>query len=406
MSDTDAMSTVEADPLNNYAAEHAAEQPAEQAADTNKPPGTKRRAQTACVICRNRKVRCDVVEKRALGLSCTNCVYDKVVCEVQESRRRRKKLAARAPTPQQMHHPQGPGVLPPGQYPLPAFQAQIMPAPHAPGLAGLGSLFENTPITMPAPHAPGLAGLGPLFENTSVAMAVWKGHQSQAARKLVLDSLPRQSLIEPLPMFIQDLTPKMDAVDVVYLQAKGVFRIPNEKVRAAFLSAYVDYFHATMPVVDLHELLNAIDRPGPGMGKISLLLFQSMMFAASAFVDEDTLFESGFSDRLDARRTLYARCKKLLDCDYEWNRISVIQSVLLLSTFYDVDRSLKDVWHYMQLGKSHAEAIGLNFAPKNLSVRDQKVWRNVYWGLYLRDRMLAVGLRRSSGSRHGEPADA
>jgi hypothetical protein len=89
MSDTDAMSTVEADPLNNYAAEHAAEQPAEQAADTNKPPGTKRRAQTACVICRNRKVRCDVAEKRALGLSCTNCVYDKVVCEVQESRRRR-----------------------------------------------------------------------------------------------------------------------------------------------------------------------------------------------------------------------------------------------------------------------------------------------------------------------------
>ncbi|KAK5627091.1 hypothetical protein RRF57_002806 [Xylaria bambusicola] len=46
---------------------------------------TKRRAARACVSCRARKVRCDVVE----GAPCGNCRWDAVECVVQESRRRK-----------------------------------------------------------------------------------------------------------------------------------------------------------------------------------------------------------------------------------------------------------------------------------------------------------------------------
>ena len=49
------------------------------------PKQTKRRAARACVSCRARKVRCDVVE----GAPCGNCRWDKVECVVQESRRRK-----------------------------------------------------------------------------------------------------------------------------------------------------------------------------------------------------------------------------------------------------------------------------------------------------------------------------
>ncbi|WDK12444.1 fungal specific transcription factor domain-containing protein [Colletotrichum graminicola] len=49
---------------------------------------TKRRAARACVSCRARKVRCDVVE----GAPCGNCRWDNVECIVQESRRRKKTL--------------------------------------------------------------------------------------------------------------------------------------------------------------------------------------------------------------------------------------------------------------------------------------------------------------------------
>ncbi|KAG7128915.1 Cutinase transcription factor 1 beta like protein [Verticillium longisporum] len=60
------------------------------AEDPNAPPAkvTKRRAARACVSCRARKVRCDVVE----GAPCGNCRWDNVECVVQESRRRKKAL--------------------------------------------------------------------------------------------------------------------------------------------------------------------------------------------------------------------------------------------------------------------------------------------------------------------------
>ncbi|GKT40901.1 cutinase transcription factor 1 beta [Colletotrichum spaethianum] len=49
---------------------------------------TKRRAARACVSCRARKVRCDVVE----GAPCGNCRWDNVECVVQESRRRNSSV--------------------------------------------------------------------------------------------------------------------------------------------------------------------------------------------------------------------------------------------------------------------------------------------------------------------------
>ncbi|KAI1815019.1 hypothetical protein GGS20DRAFT_545746 [Poronia punctata] len=56
---------------------------------------TKRRAARACVSCRARKVRCDVVEKNPCG----NCRWDGVECVVQESRRRRYVFGTFLPHP-------------------------------------------------------------------------------------------------------------------------------------------------------------------------------------------------------------------------------------------------------------------------------------------------------------------
>ncbi|KAI1199862.1 hypothetical protein F5X97DRAFT_107850 [Nemania serpens] len=73
-------------------AEEASSSSKKRSATTVEPSGsgksTKRRAARACVSCRARKVRCDVVE----GAPCGNCRWDGVECIVQESRRRKKSL--------------------------------------------------------------------------------------------------------------------------------------------------------------------------------------------------------------------------------------------------------------------------------------------------------------------------
>lgn len=52
---------------------------------------SKRRAARACLSCRNRKVRCDVVTG---GHPCTNCRLDRIRCVVKQSNRGRKPGAA------------------------------------------------------------------------------------------------------------------------------------------------------------------------------------------------------------------------------------------------------------------------------------------------------------------------
>jgi hypothetical protein len=55
---------------------------------------TKRRSSRACLSCRNRKVRCDVVHR---GLPCNNCRLDNVECVLKESKRRRRVVRAHSP---------------------------------------------------------------------------------------------------------------------------------------------------------------------------------------------------------------------------------------------------------------------------------------------------------------------
>lgn len=60
------------------------------AVDSTSERATKRRSTVACLSCRTRKVRCDVV---ACGSQCTNCRLDGVPCVVKDSNRGKRPSA-------------------------------------------------------------------------------------------------------------------------------------------------------------------------------------------------------------------------------------------------------------------------------------------------------------------------
>lgn len=68
------------------------------------------------------------------------------------------------------------------------------------------------------------------------------------------------------------------------------------------------YVYPYMPVVDLEELLGAIDGTN-NSPKISLTLFQAVMFAGSAFVDLEQLQNAGYENRRAARAAYYQKVK-------------------------------------------------------------------------------------------------
>ncbi|TDZ31244.1 Cutinase transcription factor 1 beta [Colletotrichum spinosum] len=445
---------------------------------------TKRRAARACVSCRARKVRCDVVE----GAPCGNCRWDNVECVVQESRRRKKNLLAastaghvvgaeaqlrsKGATPINIHssaelrRPSNASVASVNGSVAanPITAASGVPLAATPGIgagaavaAGLGGVGPGpAPAPAPAPGtAPGVGvGLGAgllgglsvtggssdgmdghvphmIYQRSSYrhdnASSLLSKLQSAAAAasadsnpRLLLSNLLAQaslfgglgggdgrtsqflsSLEEPdlraqLPAFVKPLPAKIAPEDVNYLHTKGALTLPALPLQNALLQAYVEYVHPYMPLLELYDFLAAINAYDGLNGQISLFLYQAVMFAATAFVDMKALREAGYPTRKAARKAFFQKTRLLYDFDYESDRLVLVQALLLMTYWYETPDDQKDTWHWMGVAISLAHTIGLHRDPAATSMppHKQKLWKRIWWSCFMRDRLIALGMRR------------
>ncbi len=126
------------------------------------------------------------------------------------------------------------------------------------------------------------------------------------------DSPHEASTKIPLPSYIK--TPrKMEPDDLQFLWYKGALRIPDTSFKNALLRSYIEYVHPSLPLINLHEFLAISCATKSGQygedRRISLLLFQAVLFAGSAFVDDMTLQMAGYSTRREARAAFYQKVK-------------------------------------------------------------------------------------------------
>ena len=123
--------------------------------------------------------------------------------------------------------------------------------------------------------------------------------------QLMLDDEP--------PRFLKPISSRIASEDVDYLRLKGALTIPEPSLRKELLKAYVQWVDSSLPVLDLHSFLEAVARNDPD-ANISLLLFQAVMFAGTAFVDLKHLQAAGFKTRREARKAFFhnARVSTLL----------------------------------------------------------------------------------------------
>ena len=249
---------------------------------------------------------------------------------------------------------------------------------------------------------------------------------------------PQQQIAALLPGFIRPLPGKMAPEDIVYLHSKGAFTLPDVTLQRALLHAYVEFVHPYMPLLELHPLLETInDRDGKS-GTISLLLYHAVMFAAASFVPAKYLKAAGFSRRREARKSFFmkarvstskcwlslvgARVVKLIlfpfffffenlfqalyDFDYETDRLTLVQALLLMTYWYETPDDQKDTWHWMGVAVSLAHTIGLHRDPRTTGepLRRQRLRKLLWWCCFMRDRMIALGMRRPKRIR-SEDAD-
>ncbi|KAJ5951802.1 uncharacterized protein N7479_010215 [Penicillium vulpinum] len=353
----------------------------------------KRRASKACCCCRARKVRCDVVEN---GSPCTNCRLDQVECVVTESKRRKKSRV------EIENHSESPEA------------SEENPFHQLSDLSGLADLVPTSPSQASvdldqSQHMPHL-----LYQNQAQRIGPDDNYRRRMApNPAVPASMPLanvtsqiQQLLDPnfgntrsasgfLPDYIRGLPARLQKEDIDYLAVKGALTIPDVTLRNELLKSYIHYVHTYMPLLDLEEFLQNIVQ-NDGIHRISLLLFQAVMFAGVAFIDMKHLQVAGYQTRKVARKVFFQRARLLYDFDYEVDRISLVQSLLLMTYWYETPDDQKDTWHWMGVSLSLAHTIGLHRDPGNsrMDVRRQRMWKRIWWSTYTRDRLIALGMRR------------
>ncbi|PMD49143.1 uncharacterized protein K444DRAFT_639022 [Hyaloscypha bicolor E] len=383
------------------------------------PKPVKRRAAKACAACRARKVRCDVMQRYHITadgeVTCSNCTMDGIKCVIEESKRRKKHLNGESATPVPTTLPNngalrnwGNGIVNPSDITNPEArrwsgstamsndlggdQFTDSHVPH-PIYQNVTNQINSREILRKQSYIPAPFDADPTYALLTSASI----HGDRMATRLGTPPLlPAPMLKHKLPEYLKPLPQRMTSVDIDYLFAKGALSLPEDSVRNALLRSYLEYVHPYMPLIEVHELLQIINDGTGETGRISLLLFQAIMFAGTAFVDMEYLRAAGYSNRKAARKAFFQKARVLYDFDYEIDRVSLVQSLLLMTYWYETPDDQKDTWHWMGVAISLAHTIGLHRNPEksNMEPHKKKLWKRIWWSCFMRDRLVALGMRR------------
>ncbi|KAJ0419597.1 fungal-specific transcription factor domain-containing protein [Aspergillus carlsbadensis] len=350
-------------------------------ADTLTDPAAakRKRSRVACDFCHSRKVRCDLT---VTGAPCTNCRLDKQSCFVRESRHKRTRKANAAA--QRTSPAASPGQL------TTTFPSEIGLRETSADLGDLDGLLFNLPFDAFSPSGRAFpAGLDGLS-----SIPPMMGDPTTSSDAAALDKSIIFSYYEFLEL--KDLS-RLSPSDVRYLDSKGCFRVPARPYLDEFLRKYFLHIHPCYPVVDEAEFWSLYNQEGlwDGRSKISLMLFQAMVFAASAYVSLRTLRAIGIDNILEARDSLHRRAALLHQFRADTDNTTVAQVGLLLS--FNV--SPMDVYNNtsfltIALQAARATQAHLYKSLTHLPKRQRAYKKRLWWCCVVRDRCIALGMRR------------
>ncbi|KAL2843046.1 hypothetical protein BJX68DRAFT_244262 [Aspergillus pseudodeflectus] len=343
----------------------------------------RKRSRVACDFCHSRKVRCDLT---VTGAPCTNCRLDKQSCFVRESRHKRtKKANARHEAAQQRASP----AASPGQL-VTAFPFDMGFRETTDELGDVDGLFFNIPFDAFSPSgrafpagADGLSSIPPVMNDSMTS--------SDAA---ALDKSIIFSYYEFLEL--KDLS-RLSPTDVRFLDSKGCFRVPSRPYLDEFLHKYFLYVHPCYPVVDEAEFWSLYNQEGlwDGQSKISLMLFQAMLFAASAYVSVRSLRAIGSDNTHEARDTLHRRAALLHQFRADADNTTTAQVGLLLSfNVSPMDVHNNSSFLTIAIQAARATQAHLYKALAHLPKRQRAYKKRLWWCCVVRDRCIALGMRR------------
>lgn len=365
----------------------ASDSPSEQ---LKKPSIPKKRGRVACLICRRRKVRCDVSTG---STPCTNCRLDQVECTVTQSSRRWKPRASAKAVQRKaillsrewMDWEQTGGVH---DY---CFHSWSMDTANQ-------RIFLSQPVANSAGEAASIGSWRCAKREDSAVRLLSKSSRNEFGRKYdnsfqcerSSDIRERGSL--GLPPYILPCQQKLSQRQIEYLRDKGSFNLPESHLRDSLIHTYMQIVYPHLPVIDIAEFSNAITS-SDGNSKVSLLLLQAIYYSATGYVSMDILSASGFPSRSSARKTFFDRARSLFDAAFELDTVTVVQALLHMSSWVEDVPSKRHAETLSIVAAELANEVRMHYPlqSNSWSIHDQRTWRRTWWCCVAQNYLMKLG---------------
>lgn len=186
---------------------------------------------------------------------------------------------------------------------------------------------------------------------------------------------------------------ELDNVEIEILHQRGAFLLPPRSLCDELIEAYFKWVHPIVPVINRARFMRQYRDP---KNPPSLLLLQAVLLAGSRVCTNAQLMDANGSTT-PAALTFYKRAKALYDANYEDDRVTIVQSLLLMGWYWEGPEDVtKNVFYWSRVATIVAQGSGMHRSVEQsqLSKSDKRLWKRIWWTLFTRDRSVAVALGR------------
>ncbi|EPS38786.1 hypothetical protein H072_7452 [Dactylellina haptotyla CBS 200.50] len=200
----------------------------------------------------------------------------------------------------------------------------------------------------------------------------------------------------PLPESIRgaraQLT-ELDSEEIDILNRRGAFLLPPRALCDELVEAFFRHIAPIVPVINRNRFMQRYKDP---TNPPSLLLLQAVLLAGSRVCTNPALMDASGSTT-PAALTFYKRAKALYDANYEDDRVTIVQSLILMGWYWEGPEDVtKNVFYWSRVATVVAQGSGMHRSVERsqLSRADKRIWKRIWWTLFTRDRSVAVALGR------------
>lgn len=357
------------------------------------------RGSRACTVCRARKVRCDA----EIHIPCTNCITFGCECVLPETKKRNStRVNIRKESP----------------------QAQELPNSSKPTYEESHSTIvddKNYPTNLSGGAGVGLATLAsePIHNISQVSVppsltSDYKNRPSMHKREMLASTEARSSVTFLGSSSISVMAQKIgqnhlelasdlyevsdsltsDSVELEILKLRGAFLLPSRELALDLIELYFEHVHPLMPVINRTEFMAKFEDPNDSP---SLMLLQAVLLCGSRVSNNPLLFDSkGLSDL--ASLTFFRRAKALYETNYESDSTSIIQTVILIGSFWEGPEDVtRNSYYWTRVAIGLAQGFGFHRDVSSSSIisnPNKKIWRRIWWCLFEKDRNVSIAFGR------------